>query len=90
MLSEHVKILTADKANPPPVAATFASILAGQTAESKQQQHQLLNLVASDNKDRNERHRRLKVSNTSSTSNTSRLLVSFNSQVITKQHTSKV
>ncbi|RNA20462.1 hypothetical protein BpHYR1_017661, partial [Brachionus plicatilis] len=58
---------------------SFAAIIAGQSTESKQQQHQLINFIATENKDRQEREQNKIISGLSEspTSNDNDLVKQF-------------
>ena len=62
------------KKSPAPTASTpvsFAAIIAGQSSESKKEQHELLNLIATENKDRHEREQNIIISGLPESSHTS-------------------
>ena len=53
--SNELRQLKASPATTANTPVSFAVIIAGQSTESKQQQHELINFIASDNKDRQDR-----------------------------------
>ena len=56
---------------------SFAAIIAGQSTESKQQQHQLINFIANENKDRQECEQNIIISGLSPTNNDNDLVKQF-------------